>query len=394
MFPNLSRRIQARPFSVFFGVLALALILSTQLYYRSQFSSGSKPATWDEITERHKELLSEEQEMSKWLLSISSGALTATLLTRLSSGKQVAEGEKERVSTVIAWACLIVSLYGGFLSYQMQISVLQRGPMDLVYEKAFLVPTLIQMYFLLLGLLALGWSVFRQKKMAAVALVFLFLGFAGRAAQAQKTQKPDHTQTQNQDQKTCIKNWYADREHAPNVDPTVADHFLTSLARKAARQPLDKQTDPQAAAAGRTETTCDVVNRTLDRVRLQLVHDTGQPETVDTFTAYLQGFLKELDRPGASVGDAVARFMEALMPWAGPFGVLGFHVLPDAKTNPVYSVILDNLQVGYTPLGLRVRPGPHRILVMPLIGYEPIFQSNDYVIKDGDNKLIALPVQP
>jgi hypothetical protein len=336
--------------------------------------------------------------MSKWLLSISSGALAATLLTRLFSGKQAVEGEKERVSKVVAWACLIVSIYGGFLSFQMQLSVLQRGPMDLVYEQAFLVPTTIQMYFLLLGLLALGWGVFRQKKIAAVALMLLCLGFTGRNAKAQNLaqdgQKPDHRPAQNQDQKTCIKIWYADREHAPDFNLTVADHFLTSLANKAARQPLDLQSDSQAPASVSAENTCGVVNRTLDRVRLQLIHDTGQPETADTFTAYLQGFLKELDQPGASVGDSVARFMEALMPWGAPFGVLGFHVLPDAKTNPVYSVILDNLQVGYTPLYLRVRPGSHKILVMPLIGYDPVFQSNNYVISDGDNKLIALPEKP
>jgi hypothetical protein len=41
-----------------------------------------------------------------------------------------------------------------------------------------------------------------------------------------------------------------------------------------------------------------------------------------------------------------------------------------------------------------VRPGSHKILVMPLIGYDPVFQSNNYVISDGDNKLIALPEKP
>ena len=213
--------------------------------------------------------------------------------------------------------------------------------------------------------------------------MFLCLSFAGRGAQAQ-----------NPDQKTCIKSWYADREHDRNVDPTVADRFLTSLAGKAARMPLEKQADPQAAATRRSaENTCDVVNRTLDRVRLQLIHETGHAETVQTFTAYLQGFQGELDHPGASVGSAVASFMQALMPWSGPFGVLGFHVLPDADTNPVYMVMMDGLQVGYTPLGLRVKPGIHQIRVMPLIGFTPIFQSDNYVIQDGDNKLIALPVK-
>src|ERR1700675_170229 len=99
------------PTIAFLTILSLGL-LATTIAYKTTTTIDPGPIIDELLTERHKELIATESELSKWLMGIASGTIAAIVGIRLRSEKT---GDLFDFIPMVAYAFLLNSLYGGFL---------------------------------------------------------------------------------------------------------------------------------------------------------------------------------------------------------------------------------------------------------------------------------------
>lgn len=366
-----ARLMQSRPFLFFFVALFAGIFVSLIYSNALALVPGHVPAGFDQLSERQKALLSEEQDLSKWLLGLASGALAAAIGIRLSD-----KPSEDSPVMMIAYAALIVSLFGAFLSHETRLSILRIGPLDYVYSPLFLLATRVQFWSFLAGISALGWSLFRPRP-KALSVIVLFLVVHQVKAQTNTTL----------DLSTCSSRWYADRFNGANADVSVVTEFLSALERK----------NKLARGAGATRfTQCADVDRVLDQVRMYSVSQEHHPDTSGAMTAYLRDLQPEVSGPNLTMGEAVSRFLSTLNPLGVPFGVLAVR-FPDKVTPAAqksYRIYVDGLFVGYVNWIGRVTAQPHRVRVLSSSGYTPVFEDLQYTVAEGESKIITVEVTP
>ena len=126
------------------AALLLVLLLGFTLVtarYRSIQVRAPKPRAEETLTERHKELIRAQGDLSKWLLGLSSGALVALL------GLVLKEPERKDLLDIVpmtAYGSLLLSLYGAFLYYEATAHILRFGPLDYLFADQYRFPMLVQ----------------------------------------------------------------------------------------------------------------------------------------------------------------------------------------------------------------------------------------------------------
>ena len=365
-----TKLLRAHPFRFFFAVLFIGIATSVLLARSLSLKPGYTPIPDDLPTERQKIVLNEEQDMSKWLLGLASGALTAAFAARLSD-KTLTDSPL----LMFSFASLVTSMFGAFLSHETHLSILRVGPMDYVYSSLFIVPTLIQSWSFAAGITALGWAMFRPRVAATAAILSLLTLVPAGQAKAQEL-----------DRKACVKAWYADRFQDQGADASIAIAFLAALERKA-------HAANENANAGIS--SCDDVNRVLDSIRTVYVTNVGHKDTSQDVTAYMASLQGEVAGPGLTVGDSVAYILRVLNPLGVPFGVLAVRIPPPPAPEPArYTIYIDGLVVGYVPWTGRITTTPHQITVLSDSSLKPVYKVTGYQLANGESKTIVLPVKP
>lgn len=370
--------LRLHPLFVFLAVLLIGLAIATSAY-RNRLIPKQTPRVnmLDVMNDRQKAVLSEEQDTSRWLLALASGALTATLATRLSGGKTETS---DSLATMAAYAAFIVSMYGAFLSHQAKLSILKEGPLDLVYSDLLTLPIQIQVWFFAIGIVALGTTLFRRPKHPSLGVLLLVV-ILGSRAHAQEFNKP-----------VCVKAWYSDRMGKNNIEPRDTVRFLSAIESRAKRKRSSLGHDVETPLI----LNCSDVNRVMDNIRAQVTLLHNGPASVSDLTSFLKTLQPEVENPGASVGDSVASLVSLLTPWDKPHGELIF-TKPDGSSKEVlFRLILDDVQLSglSTPYQLRVAAGKHSIMIVPLSGFAILWQDKNYDLGGGEAKLIMLPVKP
>lgn len=365
--------VRSHPYRFFFAVLLAGILVGTLCSRALSLKPGFPPDPLDLPTERQKTLLSEEQDLSKWLLALASGALTAAVAARLSD-----KPTADEPAAMFAYGALIVSLFGAFLSHETRLAILRVGPLDYVYSSLFMLPTRVQFWSFTAGISALGWSLFRPR--TAIMVVFL-LTVTRPHLQAQTPEKPSVTL------QVCITNWYSDRLNDKYADASSAMAFVAALTQKS-----------QLANPGKTTPlTCEDLDRVFDQVRTFSVSQENRKDTSSGFTAYLQAIQPEVSGKDMTAGEAVSRFLVALDPLSSPFGVLSVR-LPAGTSLPSgasYRIYIDNLLVGYVNWIGRINAAhTHNIRILSNASFKPLFQEDQYTLANGESKTIVVPVKP
>jgi len=340
---------------VFCILLTAGVIVVTQLYLGSQLREPNEPVK-EELTDREKQLLGAEADVSKWLLGIASGALVGLVGLRL---KNPGEGTLTTVVPMSAYSFLLLSIYGGFLSFESTLDILRRGPLVYVYADQFKYPVLIQFWSLVAALALLAvWFFPGTKKTMVLAIVTAI--FCASNARAQETDRPK-----------CVQTWYQDRLHAP----TESGDLALSLLRKVEVQPNAKPIK-----------TCIDADSVMDQLRFSSF-DSGKKDTVVEFNSYLKNLSDELNHPDLSMSDVVAKIVDLMSPWDKPVAVLA--VRSDKGT---YQIILNAAQVGITNWARRLVPGTYRIRVVKDL--RVVYSSNGLSLAPGENRTIDIDNLP
>jgi hypothetical protein len=349
MRPNkLSTRL---PLIVFATVLALGLILITIAYSSSQLNRIPETGQ-EQPTEREKQLASAESEMSKWLLGLASAAIAGLVGIRL---KNADDDQTADVVPMTAYAFLLLSLYGGFLSYESTVDILRRGPLHYFYGDQFRLPVLVQFWSLAAALVLLAIWLFRKRKKALVLGMLLAMSWVGNAqAEEVKRQK-------------CIQDWYQDRFHTSADSRDIALSVLLRIEKQPNAKPIR---------------SCVDVSSVLDRLRYASL-TSGKADSNSEFEKYLVTLNDELGHPELSMSDVVHSIIEMMSPWDKPAGILSVR-----SSKGTYQILLDTIEVGVTNWTGRLAPGKHRIRIVKDL--KVVFSANDYQIAADEYKVLDL----
>jgi hypothetical protein len=339
-----------RPLWLFLVILLLGIPLTTAGYRLSRLSAPNQPIE-ETLTERHKQLASAEGDMSKWLLGLASGALASLIALRF---KDPDNKSLLSAAPMTAYAFLIISIYGAFLSYEANIDILQTGPLLYMYSDQFRFPVLVQFWSLFVALLFLGVWIFRpnSEKVALPVAVLLFVCLTPANAQTVDLNK-------------CATNWYADRLPKESASPDLAISVL---------QKLEKQPGAKNIA------TCVDADAVLDQLRLaaSLSDDTTLREH---FSKYLEALVDELSHPGLSMSNVVHTIVQLMSPWDSPLGVLSVR-----SSKNTFTILIDAQVVGITNWCQRLPPGTYRIRVARNL--TAVYSEDHFTLAAGDNKVI------
>ena len=340
-----------RAWILFIAVVALGLIVITIAYRASQTIAPNAPG--DEVlSDRQKLLLASVGEMSKWLLGLASGAIAAV------AGLRLKEADNEDVISVlpmIAYAFLLLSLYGAFLSYDATINIVRLGPLNYSYGAQLELPVLVQFWTLILGLSFLGVWLFRRKAVPAAVAMFLIAFFAV-PAQAQEADLPG-----------CAERWYKDRL---NMSPPTS-RLAVSVLKKLEQRPGGKQI-----------TSCIDADSVLDQIRFASTQANDQDPSVN-LEKYLVALNEELGHPDLGTSDVVLAIIQIMSPWEKQLGILSIH-----SSKNTYNILLNTNLVGITNWARRLEPGIYRIRVMRHL--DSVYSDNSLTIKANETKDIDL----
>ena len=336
--------------AVFLSILLLGVIGVTIGYRSARLNPPRDPAV-EEVTERYKQLASAQGDMSKWLLGLASGALVGLIGLRLQHPEN-----SELVGNVLmaAYALLILSLYGAFLSYQATVDIFRRGPLNYLYGDQFRFPVLVQFWSLIAALTLIGAWLFRLKAKLVLILVCLILELVPTA------------KAQEVDAKSCLQNWYKDRLGTKDQSVTAA----LSVIRKIQSQPQ-----------GRSPKTCVEFDSVLDQLRFSAV-DAGKPDDLTGFDAYLTTLQDELSHPDLSTSDVVHSIIDIMSPWDEPLAILS------VRARGTYYVILNANPVGVTNWTRRLKPGTYNIRVVK--DFQVAYSADTLRLEADETKVIDI----
>jgi hypothetical protein len=328
------------------------LIVITIAYRASQMMTPNAPS--DEVlSDRQRLLLASVSEMSKWLLGLASGAIAAVAGLRL---KEANNRDVISVLPMIAYAFLLLSLYGAFLSYDATINILRLGPLNYSYGAQLEFPVLVQFWTLVLGLSFLGLWLFRRNAVPAVALLVL-MSFLAVPAHAQAAA----------DLSRCTEGWYKDRL---KISPPTSG-LAVAVLEKLEHRPGARQI-----------TNCIDADSVLDQIRFASTQADDQDASVN-FEKYLTALNEELAYPGLGTSDVVLAVMKIMSPWEMPLGVLSIH-----SSKNTYNILLNTSLVGITNWARRLQPGTYRIRVIRHL--DSVYSDNSLTIKANETKDIDL----
>jgi hypothetical protein len=338
------------PYILFLGIILIGVLAITLAYRASQTTSPPEPVN-EEVTERFKQLTQAHSEMSKWLLGLASGALAGLIGLRLKDPTNENLVEK---TPMAAYAFLVLSLYGAFLSYEAAINVLRFGPLAYVYGDQFKFPVLVQFWSLIIAVTLLGVWLFRPRKAALV----LFMVMAGCVPEAK---------AQEFSAKPCIQNWYKDRLGSSEAPADRAIDVLRKIEKK-----------PEA----RKVKSCVDVESVLDELRFSSVQ-AGKPDTSAGFDSYLAGLDDELNHPGLTASAIVHSIIELMSPWDESLAVLSVRA-----RNGTYQILLNATEVGLTNWTRRLKPGTYTIRVVR--NFKVAYSSDSLTLGADESKVIDL----
>jgi hypothetical protein len=333
----------------FLAILTLGLLVTTLAYRKTQLV-GPSDVIDEKLSDRHKELIGTELELAKWLMGIASGSLAAIVGIRLKNEKS---GDLFDFIPMIAYAFLLTSLYGGFLSYQAALNVLRFGPLDYLYGSQMQLPILVQFWSLITGLMLLAVWLFRRKTKIVVAVLILFscCAIPARAAAV--------------DEQQCVQHWSKDRRLSLESAGDVALDLLRRLGRVKEAKPIK---------------TCDDIEIVLDTLRFDSTL-AGNEDTSTAFNEYIKSLDSELSHTELSSSDIVQALIKLMAIWDKPFGVLSVR-----SSNGRFAVLIDGVERGFTNWRGRLEPGLHRIRVMAKGGV--VYASDSLPISEGSTKEI------
>jgi hypothetical protein len=335
---------------LFLSIIFLGVILITIAYRQSEWDSPQEPAS-EEVTERFKQLISAQSEMSKWLLGLASGALAGLIGLRLKDPSNEHLSEKVPMA---AYAFLVLSLYGAFLSYQATLHVLRLGPLTYAYADQFKLPVLVQFWSLIFAAVLLGIWLFGPKKAPAIVLFLIAACVPGAKAQAF-------------DANSCVLGWYKDRLHEPNASTKSAMDVMHRIQKKPEARPFK---------------SCGDLESVLDQLRFSAVQS-GKQDTPVSFNSYLAGLQDELDHPGLSTSGIVHSIIELMSPWDEPLAVLSVRA-----SDGTYQILLNATEVGLTNWTRRVKPGTYRVRVVR--NFKVAYSSDSVTLAADESKVIDL----
>jgi hypothetical protein len=336
---------------IFIGILVVGVIATTIAYRYSQVEPPNEPAN-EEMTLRYEQLASAQGEMSKWLLGIASGALAGLVGLRLKDPQNDALVGK---APMAAYAFLIISLYGAFLSYDATVNILRLGPLTYLYGDQFKFPVLVQFWSLIVALVLLGMWLFRPRTRGVMLLLFLTAVSVPR------------TNAQELHTKQCVQDWYKDRLKATQEPAAVALDVLNKIERQ-----------PGAKAAK----TCVDLKSILDRLRFAAI-ESGNADTQPGFDAYLKALGDELSNPDLSMSEVVHSIIQLMSPWDQQLAVLSIR-----GSNGTYQILINAKQVGVTPWTRRMSPGTYSIRVVR--DFQAAYSSDALQLIAGNTTLIDL----
>jgi len=339
------------PWILFLAVVVFGLIVITIAYRASQTMTPNAPG--DEVlSDRQKLLLASVGEMSKWLLGLASGAIVAIASLRL---KEASNKDVIGVLPTIAYAFLLLSMYGAFLSYEAAINIIRLGPLSYSYGDQLELPVLVQFWTLIVGLSFLGVWLFRRKALPVVVLL-VSTSFLVIPARAQEADLPG-----------CTEHWYKDRL---KISPP-ASGLAVPVLKKLEQRPEAKQI-----------TSCIDADSVLDQIRLASTQANDLEASVN-FDKYLMVLNEELGHPDLGTSDVVLAIMKIMSPWEKPLGVLSVH-----SSKNTYNILLNTNLVGITNWARRLEPGTYRIRVIRHL--DSVYSDNSLTIKANETKDIDL----
>ncbi len=80
-----------------------------------------------------------------------------------------------------AYAFLLLSLYGAFLSYDAATDIIRTAPLKYLYGDQLVLPVLIQFWTLVIALVLLGVWLFRGSRKVMISGVIVMLSFRNNA---------------------------------------------------------------------------------------------------------------------------------------------------------------------------------------------------------------------
>lgn len=124
-------------------IIALLLVLIIGFGSRDRLLSGPSKgilpnrAPTSCLSDRHKELIHAQGDLSKWLLGLASGTLAALLGLVF---KEPERGDLLNIMPMTAYGLLLLSLYGAFLYYEATAQILRLGPLDYFFADQYRFP--------------------------------------------------------------------------------------------------------------------------------------------------------------------------------------------------------------------------------------------------------------
>jgi hypothetical protein len=333
----------------FLAVLTVGL-LGTTMAYRGTELLGPSNVIDEKLSDRHKELIGTELELAKWLMGIASGSIAAIVGIRLRSEKS---DDIFDFIPMIAYAFLMNSLYGGFLSYQATLNVLRYGPLNYLYGSQLQLPILVQFWSLIVGLMLLSVWLFRRKNKIIVASLILLSCCAAPVRSA------------NVDEKQCVAHWTQDRKLDAELNQQLLLELIHSVGSIKDAKPIR---------------SCQDIEIVLDTLRFDSAL-AGNADTSAAFNSYLKSIQSELSSPDLGTSDIVQGLVKLMAIWDKSFGVLSVR-----SSKGPFTVLIDGEEMGFTNWIGRLKPGPHRIRVTAkgCVAYA----SDSYVISADDSKEI------
>jgi hypothetical protein len=333
----------------FLAILTLGMLGTTLAYRRTQLVGPSNLID-EKLSDRHKELISTELELAKWLLGIASGSLAAIVGIRLRNEKS---GDLFDFIPMIAYGFLLTSLYGGFLSYQATLNVLRLGPLDYLYGNQMQFPILIQFWSLIAGLILLSVWLFRRNSKIVIAALILFCCCSSPAPAAAVGEQQ------------CLQHWSKDRGLRLESEEDVVVDLLHRLGR---------------VKDAKTIKNCADIEVILDTLRFDSTL-AGNEDTSTAFNRYVKSIDSELSHTELSSSDVVQALVKLMAIWDKPFGVLSVR-----SSKGPFTVLIDGVERGFTNWLGRLEPGLHRIRVMAK--GVVVYTSDNLAISEGSTKEI------
>lgn len=353
-----------RSLALFLGIIFLGAALVTYLYRAVDHDPPPPDAgTVETLSDAQKLLIETQSSLSKWLLGLAYATLAGLF------GFRIKSPEDERFKDgfpLVACALLVISLYGGFLFQQATLSILSRGPADLLFGDGILLTLQVQFWFLAFGLIVLAAWLFRttnKKRRASVGLLIILLSTCPLAA-ADKKPSPV---------RACVDSWQADR--GESLGPELAGEVTRLVEELAAREKIALQgTDP-----------CPFTASVLDELRFSILQYGDETEVTKRMAAVVSGARQDLASPNFSPGDLVRKLVRLSQVWRSPSGLLQV-IAREGR----FEIFLSSELVGLTNWTRRLEPGTYS-LFFTRNGVRQNEYDRQVVIEDG--KLVRIEVE-